>query len=213
MATPARKRPKRRIHIAGQETESERQTRTAVRFIMDNRFYPMILKAVRDGTPNSKIAEHGIARGWFDVNQKTVISYLQYFRKAQPGLCKPQPHRNTEDAPFGFSDLFDGNESIVDEETELLRLIKLQQARLGIAFRNELQLNMLIASNRRDVEELRNLIIDLAKLRGKIGNSIDVNVHGYNQTVKEDLHGIQQDEQQRNMVAMLVHDLVSVANG
>lgn len=212
MASPI-KRIKRRINVAGQETPAERTTRTAVRFIMDNRYYELILKAIKDGTPNSKIAEHGIARGWFDVNQKTVVSYLQYFRKAQPGVCKPQPHRDMEGAPLGFGDLFDGSASIIDEETELIRLIKLQQARLGIAFRNELQLNMLLQSNRREVEELRNLIVDLAKLRGLMGNSLEVNVNGYNQTVKEDLKGIQQDEQQRGVLAMLVQDLVGVTNG
>ena len=180
---------------------------------MDNRYYPLILQAIRDGTPNSKIAEHGIMRGWFDVNQKTVVAYLQYFRKAQPGLCKPQPHPDMENAPLGYSDMFDGNAIILDEETELKRLIKLQQARLGIAFRNERQLNMLLASNRREVEELRNLIIDLAKLRGLIGNTLEVNVNGYNAAVKEDLKGIQQDEQQRSVIAMLVNDLVGVSNG
>lgn len=210
MAMPVRKRLKRRINVAGQETPAERQSRTAVRFIMDNRYYPMILKAIRDGTPNTKIAEFGIARGWFDVNQKTVVSYLQYFRKAQPGVCKPQPNSEND---FGFSDLFDGNAIIVDEETELLRLIKLQQARLGIAFRNERELGMIMQSNRREVEELRNLIIDLAKMRGLMGNTLDVNVNGYNQTVKEDLKGIQQDEQQRGVIAMLVQDLVGVSNG
>jgi hypothetical protein len=177
---------------------------------MDNPYYSLILRAIRDGTPNSKIAEFGISRGWFDVNQKTVVSYLQYFRKAQPGICRPQTNTDGE---FGFSDLFDGNSIIVDEETELLRLIKLQQARLGIAFRNERELGMLLQSNRREVEELRNLIIDLAKLRGVIGNTLDVNVNGYSQTVKEDLKGIQQDEQSRGVIAMLVQDLVGVANG
>lgn len=210
MALPSRKRIKRRINVAGQESPAERQSRTAVRFIMDNRYYPMILKAIRDGTPNSKIAEFGIARGWFDVNQKTVVSYLQYFRKAQPGVCRPQPNGENE---FGFSDLFDGNSIIIDEETELLRLIKLQQARLGIAFRNEREIGMLMQSNRREVEELRNLLIDLAKLRGLIGNTLDVNVNGYNQTVREDLKGIQQDEAQRGVIAMLVQDLVGVSNG
>jgi hypothetical protein len=210
MAQPTRKRIKRRIVVAGQESPAERQSRTAVRFIMDNAYYNLILRAIRDGTPNTKIAEFGIARGWFDVNQKTVVSYLQYFRKAQPGICKPQANREDE---YGFSDLFDGNSIIVDEETELLRLIKLQQARLGIAFRNERELGMLLQSNRREVEELRNLIIDLAKLRGVIGNTIDVNVNGYSASVKEDLKGIQQDEQSRGVIAMLVQDLVGVANG
>ena len=209
-----KKRPKRHIRIAGQETAGERQARTAVRYIMDNKFYSIILQAIRDGTPNTRIAETGIARGWFDVNQKTVVSYLQYFRKHQPGLCAAQPHVDSENAPFGFSDLFDGNMSIVDEETELVRLIKLQQARLGIAFRNERQIGVLMASNRREVTELRELIMELARLRGLVSTSkMDVNVLGYSQNVKEDLKGIQQDESQRSVVATLVQDLVGVING
>ena len=215
MAKIARRKVKRNIHIAGTETAGERQQRTAVRFIMDNRFYPSILTAIRAGTPNSKIAEAGILRGWFNVNQKTVVSYLQYFRSAQPNLCKPIRRGDDEDGggELNIDNIFDGNVGIVDEETELIRLINLQKARLGIAFRNERQINILMASNRREVEELRNLIVDLAKLRGLMGNSMEVNINGYNSTVKDDLKNIQQDEQQRNMIATLVHDLVGVTNG
>lgn len=208
---------KRLIKVPRKESPSERQERTAVRFISDNRYYKLILDAIRAGTPNSKIAEHGIARGWFDgQNQKTVVSYLQYFRKAKPEICKPRIA--DEDAAPGVDYLdrtFDGNSAIVDEETELIRLIKLQKARLGIAFSNERQLNMVMNSNRREVEELRNLIVDLAKLRGLISNNTGVNINmiGYTDTVKEDLKGIQQDEQQRNMIATLVQDLVGVARG
>lgn len=211
---------KRRIKVPKSESASERQQRTAVRFIQDNRYYALILKAIRSGTPNSRIAEHGIARGWFDgQNQKTVVSYLQYFRKAKPGLCRPVEEETGRDgeeqrAPsIDYLDsVFDGAASIVDEETELIRLIKLQKARLGIAFNNERQMNILMNSNRREVEELRNLIVDLAKLRGLISSNSGVNVNliGYSETVKEDLKGIQQDEQQRNMIATLVHDLVGV---
>lgn len=100
---------------------------------------------------------------------------------------------------------------MVDEETELLKLISLQKARLGIAFTSERQIGMLIQSNRREVEELRNLLIDLAKLRGLIGSSIDVNVKNYNASVVDDLKGIQQDEQQRGMIATLVADLAKEA--
>lgn len=204
------KRPSRQIRVAGQETSAERQARTAVRYIMDNRYYNFILKAIRDGVPNARIAETGIARGWFDQNQKTVVSYLQYFRKHQPGLCKPHPHTDLENAPYGYSDLFDANEAILDEETELVRLIKLQQARVGIAFRNERQLNMLLQSNRKEVSELRELIMELARLRGAVKSSVDVNVLGYTQSVKEDLKSIQQDEQQRAVIATLVQDLVGL---
>lgn len=207
-------RAKRNIRIAGQETQGERQARTAVRFIMDNPYYKFILQAIREGTPNSRIAEVGIQRGWFEVNQKTVVTYLQYFRKKQPGLCRPQPHLESENAPMGFSDLFDGNMSIVDEEVELVRLIKLQQARLGIAFRNEREIGVLLSSNRREVSELRELIMELARLRGLSSSSnVNVNMLGYTQSVKEDLKGIQQDEQNRNMIATLVHELVGVSSG
>ena len=214
MAVKRIKKLKRNIRIAGQETAGERQARTAVRYIMDNRYYSFILQAMRDGTPNSRIAEIGLQRGWFDQNQKTVVAYLQYFRRHQPGLCKPQPHFDTENAPMGFSDLFDGNSSIVDEEIELVRLIKLQQARLGIAFRHERTIGLLMQSNRRVVTELRELIMELARLRGLVSTSkMDVNVLGYNQNVKEDLKSIQHDEQQRTVLATLVQDLVRVSDG
>jgi hypothetical protein len=206
------KRPLRNIKVVGQESPTERQARTAVRYIMDNNYYNLILKAIRDGVPNQKIAEAGIGRGWFDQTQKTVVSYLQYFRKHQPGLCRPQPKGDDMNNPanLGFDDLFDGNATILDEEVELLRLIKLQQARLGIGFRNERNIGALLASNRREVQELRNLIMDLAKLRGVVTDNMNVNMIGYNPNVVEDLKGIQQEEGQRNVIAALVKDLVGL---
>jgi len=204
------KKIKRSIKVAGQETAAERTARTAVRNIMDNRHYSAILQAIREGVPNSKIAEVGIRRGWFDINQKTAVSYLQYFRKQQPGLCKPAAKAEGE---FGYDDLFDGNSTIVDEELELVRLIKLQQARLGIQFRNERELNVLLDNGRREVRELRELIMDLAKLRGVVSDKVDLSVTGYSNSVKEDLQGIQQDEQTRSVIATLVQDLVGVSNG
>lgn len=216
MAKPLKRRLRRNIRIDGQETAGERQARTAVRFIMDNRYYTSILKSLRAGTPLSKIAEHGVARGWFEVNQKTALSYLQYFRKMQPGLCKPQAISDkgdeTNDLEY-INKLVSGAELIVDEETELLRLIEVQKIRLGIGVMNERRLNMLMQSNRREVEELRNLIIDLAKLRGLITNNTNVHINGYSETVREDLKGIQQDEHQRNVIATLVSDLVRVSDG
>lgn len=203
------KRRVRHVHIPGKETPGERAQRTAVQYITQNVHYSAILAAIRQGVPNTKIAEHYIARGIFDVNQKTAVGYLQYFRKAQPGLCKPQPPADREDGgPIASYDhFFDGNNLIIHEETELLRLIALQKARIGMGFANEREINVLMQSNRREVEELRNLLMDLAKLRGLWGNSMDINLHGYSETVKDDLKGIQQDEGQRNIIATLVADL------
>jgi hypothetical protein len=215
MASSVRKkRLVRKVKVQGQETASERQMRTATRFIMDNRHYDTIVGMLRKGIPNSKIAEWAVVKGVFDCNQKTAVGYLQYFRRSQPGLCTPViTHEDRETIPetgFGYDNLFDANNLIVDEETELVRLIALQQARLGIGFKNERQLNMLMSTNRREVEELRSLLMDLAKLRGKWGASIDVNVKNYNAGVMDDLKGIQQDEGQRQTIATLVSDLQKV---
>lgn len=203
-----RKRLTRHMKIAGKETPADRAARTATRYVMDNTAYPMILQAIRAGTPNSKIAEWAISRGYADVNQKTLVGYLQYFRKRQPGLCKPQEG----DLP-GYDHIIDGNAIVLDEETELLKLIGLQKARLGIAFSNERQVDMLISSNRREVEELRELLMALARVRGLVGNRMDVNFTGYSENVKDDLKSIKQDEGQRNVIATLVADLASVASG
>ncbi len=67
---------------------------------------------------------------------------------------------------------------------------------------------MIMQSNRREVEELRNLIVDLAKLRGHIKTGGNINI-SYGETVRDDLKAIQQDESQRNTIAMLVSDLVN----
>jgi len=214
MKTPS-SRPKRRrraIHVAGQETAAERQTRTAVSFIMKNQHYQAILRLLRQGLPNSVIAEWGITKGVFDANQKTVVGYLQYFRKAKAQLCKPiaTDDNKDENGLPSYDHLIDANLTLVHEETELVRLIGLQKARIGLAFSNERQLNMLMSSNRREVEELRNLLMDLAKLRGLWGNTMDINFTGYSDSVKDDLKGIQQDEGQRNVIATLVADLATV---
>lgn len=208
-----KKRPSRHINT-GRETPAERAQRTAVQAIMDHRHYTAILQAIRQGVPSGKIAEHFIGRGVFDWNQKTAVGYLNYFRKAQPGLCKPQkPDDDDDDMVAGYDHFFDGNLGIIHEETELIRLINLQKARLGMAFRNEREINVLIASNRREVEELRNLLMELARLRGLWGNSMEVNLNGYSESVKDDLKGIQQDEGQRNVIATLVADLGNVNSG
>jgi len=210
MRRPVKKLKRRKRHIyTGKETAGERAARTAVQYIMGNPHYHMILKAIRQGTPNSTIAEFCISRGVFDVNQKTAVGYLQYFRKMQPGLCKPQAPNDDDINTAGYDHLFDGNSIILDEETEILKMIALQKARLGIAFKNEREIGVLMQSHRKEFEELRELILSLAKLRGKLGNSLDVNLHGYSDTVKDDLKGIQQDEGQRNTIAALVADLAS----
>lgn len=204
------KRQPRHVHVPGAETPADKAQRTAVQQITQNPFYPAILAAIRQGVPNTKIAEHFIARGAFEVNQKTATGYLQYFRKAQPGLCKPQKPEGSEEPSnpiSGYDHLFDGNSIIIHEETELLRLIALQKARIGMGFNNEREINVLMQSNRREVEELRNLLMDLAKLRGLWGNNVNVSFTGYSESVKDDLKGIQQDEGQRNVIATLVADL------
>lgn len=203
---------KRNIKVAGQETASQRAARTAVRFIMDSPHYAFILQAIREGVPNTKIAEAGILRGWFDQNQKTVVSYLQYFRKHQPGLCKPIP-KDPENNEYGYDDIFNANAFILDEELELVRLIKLQQARIGVAFRNERELTLLLDSTNKEVKELRELIMALAKVRGTVSDRMDLAVTGYTNSVKEDLKGIQHDEQTRHNIATLVGDLIGVTNG
>jgi hypothetical protein len=205
MAKEPRKRLRRAIKIKGQETPAERQTRTAVRFIMDNPYYSMILAAIRSGTPNSQIAEWAINRGYFSCNQKTAVGYLQYFRKAQPNLCRPIVTQDSSEDDIDV--LFDGAQLVMDEETELLRLIKLQKARLGLLYANERRLSLVMSNGKKEVEELRELIMALAKLRGLIGNTMDVNVHGYSDTVKDDLKSIQQDENGRNVMATLITEL------
>jgi beta-xylosidase len=188
------------------ETATERQRRTAVRFITNNPYYSVILKMLQAGHPNQRIAEWGIHRNIFDANHKTVIGYLQYFRKSHPELCRPRPKDEDEN---DLDKLFEGHILIADEETELLRLIALQKARLGIGYMNEKRMNMLLRDNRKEVTELRELIMELARLRGLVKDSFNVNVN-YGDTVKQDLATIKQDEQNRNVIANLVADFVSV---
>lgn len=212
MVKPVRKRIRRKRHtkIPGQETPAERQARTAVAYITRNPEYQAILRAIRSGVENSKIAEHFIARGVFDVNQRTAVGYLQYFRKTQPALCRPQAPTEVDEQGRimpGIDHLFEGANIIIDEETELLRAIALQKARLGMAFESEREISMLMRDTRKEVEELRNLLMDLAKLRGLVGNTLDVNLHGYSESVKDDLKGIKQDENQRSVITSLVADL------
>jgi hypothetical protein len=212
---PRRKRTVRKLTVKGQETASERQARTATRYILDNKHYDTILNMMRSGLPNTKVAEWAIGSGAFDCNQKTAVGYLQYFRRTNPDMCKPVlSHEDAASIPttgFGYDNLFDVYATVIDEETELVRLIKLQQARLGIGFGNERNINMTMQQNRREVEELRNLLMDLAKLRGKHGGSMDINVRNYNSGVVDDLKNIAQDEGQRNTIATLVSDLQKVA--
>jgi hypothetical protein len=207
----AKRTTRRVMKIKGQETPTDRAARTAVRAIMDNPHYLQILSIIRSGVPNAKIAEWGVVRGVFDHNQKTVISYLQYFKKMQPKLCKPNaPNYDEDRVELDYLDrVFDGNLVVVDEETELLRLIALQKARLGIAFNNERNIGMLLHSNKREVEEMRNLLVDLAKFRGLIRTGTDVTINSYNETVKSDIQAIKQDEQQRSTIAMLAQELIS----
>lgn len=187
------------------ETATERQSRTAVRFITNNPYYSVILKMLQAGHPNQQIADWGIKRNIFDVNHKTVVGYLQYFRKAHPELCRPRP----SDEETDLDKLFEGHILIADEETELLRLIALQKARLGIGYMNEKRMNMLLRDNRKEVAELRELIMELARLRGIVKDTFSVNVN-YGDTVKQDLASIRQDEQNRSVIANLVSDFVSV---
>lgn len=201
---------KRNISLStdkAQETAAERQSRVAVRFITNNPYYSVILKMLQAGHPNQQIADWGIKRNVFDVNHKTVIGYLQYFRKAHPDLCKPRP-RDEEESDL--DKLFEGHILIADEETELLRLIALQKARLGLGYMNEKRMNMLLRDNRKEVAELRELIMELARLRGIVKDTFTVNMN-YGDTVKQDLAAIKQDEQARSVIANLVSDFVSVA--
>lgn len=204
------KRKPRGIQIPNRETPAERAQRSAVMQITQHPQYEHVLRAIRAGVPNSQIAEHFISKGIFEWNQKTAVGYLQYFRKAQPGLCKPQAPVGSDEPTnplASYDHLFDGAMNIIDPETELVRAIALQKARIGMAFNTEREMNLLMVSTRKEMEELREALMDLAKLRGLWGGSMDINLHGYSETVKDDLKGIQHDEGQRNVIATLVADL------
>ena len=208
-----RKRParKRVLKLPGVETASERQARTAVSVITQSPFYSVILKMIRQGTPNTTIAAHCVTRGYLQVNQKTAVSYLQYFRAKNPSICAPVV-KDDITAEDNLDNLFDAAGIALDEETELLRLISVQKARLGINYKNERNLGALLDSGSKDVKELRELLEALARLRGKLssgGASLDVNVHsGYQEAVRGDLQGLTQDENTRNMLSSMVGDLV-----
>ena len=205
------KKRKRRLAVKGnKETPAQRQQRTAVKFVMNNPQYPLILRSIRDGSSNSRIAEFCIDRGFFDVNEKTAVSYLQYFKRAHPGLCKPQPPE--EGGVPGYDYAINETRAIIDEEIELDKLIALQKARLGISFKNERNIGAVLDGTRKDVEELRNLLMDKAKLRGLVGNSVDVNLHGYSDTVKSNLRSVDQDEVKRGSLASLVSELAQVVS-
>lgn len=206
MSKPLR-RVKRKIRSRLPATDQQRSTRTAVRFIMDNHHYNDILAAIRSGTPDSAIAEHFIARGIFDVNQKTAVGYLRHFRKAQQVLCTPREGRLA-----GYDHLFSGTGSVADPETELVRLIQLQKSRLGISFDNERSVNLLMAGGRREVQELRELIMELARLRGIVGKTMDINFTNYGEGVRADLKGIQQDEGQRDTIATMMAELAKTVS-
>lgn len=190
------------------ESAAERQTRTAVAYIMRNVHRESILTAIRNGASNAAIADWAINKQIVDVTHKTFVGYLQYFRRAQPAMCKPQEDPNM----VGYDHLFNGNTQVVDPENELLKLIALQKARIGLGFNNERNINVLMQANRKEVEELRNLLMELAKLRGQIsGAGVDVSILNYAPGVNEDLRSIKQDEQQRDTIAALVADLGKVA--
>lgn len=192
-----------------EQTASERQQRTAVSYIMRNVHHESILRAIRNGASNAAIADWAIDKQIVDVTHKTFVGYLQYFRRAQPALCKPQEDPNM----IGYDHLFNGNTQVVDPENELLKLIALQKARIGLGFNNERNINVLMQANRREVEELRNLLMELAKMRGQVARpGMDINVKNYGPGVNEDLRGIKQDEQQRDTIATLVADLHKVAS-
>ena len=220
MRRPVRKRIKQRqAKFVGQkETAGDRAKRTAVKFIRDHSEFPMMLCALREGQPPKSIAEHLIDRGLVAINMKTMIGYLQYFRKANPVLCRPQaltPQLNNEGNYIegslpGYDHLFDGHAAIVDEETEILRLIQLQKSRLGLGYQSERNMGLLMQHTVKDVQALGDLLEKLAKLRGKVGSRVDMNVHHYDERVKGDLKAIEQDENQREMLANMVAELQGV---
>lgn len=206
---------KRRLRIKGQpeaESASVRAAKQAVRYVESNRYLPVILTAIRSGTPNATIADFCIERGYFNVNYKTAISYLQYFRKAKPDLCKPpvglQSLGPDGQPMWSYDGLFDGNAVILDTATELRKLIEVQKMRVSIDFNTERGMQKLFNTNSKEVQVLRELLETYATVTGQIGkNTASHGVQHYDDSVKADLQGLQIEERQRAVLSSVVQQL------
>lgn len=195
----------RRLKLKGQDKDSSafRTAKAANNYIKEHAHYKHILAAIREGTSNTDIAEFMIARGLTNVNQKTMITYLQYFRRLNVALCAPVAGDLSE-----YDTLFDGAAITPTAEVELMKLIRLQKTRVAIDFGNERGINKLFSSTNKEITVLRELIMDLAKLRGVIATKGMEGVEGYSEDVKNDLKGLIQEENQRKALANMVGELV-----
>lgn len=211
---------KRRLKIKGQpepESATARASKQAVRFMENHPYLPVILQAIRAGTPNRTIAEFCIDRGYFDVNVKTAIGYLQYFRKAKPDLCKP-PQGIQAIGPDGlpvwsYDGLFDGNAVVLDAATEMLKLINLQKMRVSIDFNTERGMQKLFSSNAKEIQVLRELMETYATITGQMGKASGQNaLTGYDDSIKSDLQGLHHEERQRSVLSSVVRQLQDAVN-
>ncbi len=203
---------RRRLRIHGQarpESATERAAKIAVKYIQHSPYYSYILQMIREGTSNKDLAEWGIEHGWFDVNMKTVISYLQYFKRQSPTLIRPvTPEYETGSEIKGYDYLFDGNAAAMSIETELLKLIKLQKARHAIDFHSERSIGKLFNTSNKEVQVLAELMMHYAKLKGMTGADMNVQVSGhYDENVRSDLQGIHHEERQRAVLTAVAAKL------
>lgn len=210
----ARKIIRRQLAIKGQEkpeSASDRAARQAIKYIENHPQFRFILQSMQEGTTNADLAHYCCSRGLFDVNEKTAIAYFQYFRKHKPEAVRPvAPQAVNADSLMGYDHLLSGLNT-VSAEDELIKLIKVQKARIAINFAGERTINLLMSSTNKEVIALKDMLMDLAKLRG-LGTNVNVSFGMYDENVRADLQELKHEEQQRSVLTSVVGELVKTTN-
>ena len=206
-------------------TSAQKQDLAAVNFVMHHPHYLNILGAIRLGTTNADIADHFIQAGYFTINRKTAMTYLACFRRVRPDLCKPtndESAAHSTNALKDYDHLFDGNVLALSTETELLKLIAVQKARVAIDFNSERNIGKLFNTTSKEVEVLGGLFEKLHKIKNGTGTNALAQggavFAGNEDEIKDGLQALKHDEASRNAMSGMIHDIMrgvkgSVGNG
>jgi hypothetical protein len=126
--------------------------------------YSLVLESLRDGITMDALAAFFGQQGWLQVSEKTFKQYLGAFKRTYPELLDGEDDNN-------LNSIVSKRKPMIDEEQMLEQLIRVQSRRIKLGVDFEIQTSIVNKELHKDINATRDLVSELARLRGK-GNSV-----------------------------------------
>lgn len=165
MAILRRRRPRNDIGMAPPSTQSAKTVTVEQSGARHIRELPqdqldLVIESLRDGISLDALATYFSENALLTVSDKTFKQYLGAFRRVYPELITGEDEKS-------LNHIVSKRKPKLDEEAELEQLIRVQGRRIKIAVDFETTTSLPNQHLHKDINATRELIGELAKIRGK----------------------------------------------